>query len=324
MSSRRIFMQQAGLIAAGLMLNPSDIFSSSRANTVTKIGIQLYTLRDQLTKDVKDTIQKVAKTGYNHVETYYGYSGAKDPAKFWGLSPKELKALLAENKLTTHSGHYQLNDFLTKGNGNDEALKAQLEIAATLGQQYLVVPVPPMNLIGNLTGADFQFMASQLNKAGELAKKSGLKVGYHNHFWEFKQLPDVKGTGYDILLKETDPNLVVLELDIFWAEKSGIDPVALFKAHPGRFAMWHVKDIDKSAASKITGPGEDEKGLKDLMSEIKFAEVGTGVVDFKKIFANASEAGVKYAFVEQDQITIDPFVSIKKSYDYVKSNLLVR
>lgn len=324
MSSRRIFMQQAGLIAAGLMLNPSDIFSRSRANTVTKIGIQLYTLRDQLTKDVKDTIQKVAKTGYDHVETYYGYGGPKEPATFWGLDPKALKALLAENKLTTHSGHYQLNDFLTRGNGSDEALKAQLEIAATLGQKYLVVPVPPMNLISKLTGADFQFMATQLNKAGELAKKSGLKVGYHNHFWEFKQLPDVKGTGYDILLKETDPSLVVLELDIFWAEKSGIDPVALFKAHPGRFAMWHVKDIDKSAAGKITGPGEDEKGMKDLMSEIKFAEVGTGTVDFKKIFANASEAGVKYAFVEQDQITIDPFVSIKKSYDYVKSNLLVR
>lgn len=324
MSSRRIFMQQAGLIAAGLMLNPSDIFSSNRANTVSKIGIQLYTLRDQLTKDVKDTIQKVAKTGYSHVETYYGYSGSKAPATFWGLQPKELKALLAENKLSTHSGHYQLNDFLTRGNGNDEALKAQLEIAAILGQQYLVVPVPPMNLIANLTGADFQFMASQLNKAGELAKKSGLKVGYHNHFWEFKNLPDVKGTGYDILLKETDPKLVVLELDIFWAEKSGIDPVALFKAHPGRFAMWHVKDIDKSAAGKITGPGEDDKPMKDLMGEIKFAEVGTGVVDFKKIFANASEAGVKYAFVEQDQITIDPFVSIKKSYDYVKSTLLVR
>lgn len=323
MSSRRIFMQQAGLIAAGLMLNPSDIFSRARTNTVTKIGIQLFTLRDQLTKDVRDTLQRVAKTGYDHVETYFGYQSG-EPAKFWGLEPKELKTLLADNKLTTHSGHYQLEDFLTRGNGNDEALKFQLDIAATLGQKYLVVPVPPRALMEKMSGADFQFMASQLNKAGELAKKSGLKVGYHNHFWEFKQLPDIKGTGYDILLKDTDPSLVALELDIFWAEKSGIDPVTLFKAHPGRFAMWHVKDVDKSAPGKIVGPEEDAKPLKDLMGEIRFAEVGTGVVDFKKIFANASEAGVKYAFVEQDQISIDPFVSIKKSYDYVKANLLKR
>jgi sugar phosphate isomerase/epimerase len=184
--------------------------------------------------------------------------------------------------------------------------------------------VPPRALMEKLSGADFQFMAAQLNKAGELAKKSGLKVGYHNHFWEFKQLPDMKGTGYDILLKETEASLVSLELDIFWAEKSGIDPVTLFKQHPGRFTMWHVKDIDKSAPGSIVGPEEDKKPMMEMMKNIKFAEVGTGVVDFKKIFANASEAGVKYAFVEQDQITIDPFVSIRKSYDYVKNNLLIK
>jgi sugar phosphate isomerase/epimerase len=322
MSSRRIFMQQAGLIAAGLMINPSDIFSRGNANTVTKIGIQLYTLRDQLTKDVKSTIEKVGKTGYSHVETYYGYKGPDEAVKFWGLDPKELKALLKANNLLTHSGHYQLDEFLTRGNGKDEALKKQLDIAAELGQQYLVVPVPPHMLWDKMTADDYKFMAAQLNKAGELAKKSGLKVGYHNHYWEFKQHADVKMSGYEIMLKETTPSLVSFELDLFWAVKAGSDPVTLFRKYPGRFAMWHVKDVDKSATEKITGGDNDTKSAMEILPHVKFAEVGTGAVDFKSIFANASTAGVKYAFVEQDQITIDPFVSIKKSYDYVKSSLL--
>ena len=324
MSSRRIFMQQAGLMAAGLMVNPSNIFSRNYGNTLSKIGIQLYTLRDQLTKDVNGTIEKVAKTGYDHVETYYGYKGLQEPVRFWGLAPKALKALLKANNLTSHSGHYQLDDFLTRGNGKADALKAQLDIAAELGQQYLVVPVPPHALIEKLNGADFKYMAAQLNKAGELAQKSGLKIGYHNHFWEFRQLPDSKSTGYEILLTETEPALLHFELDIFWAVKAGADPLTLFHKHPGRFAMWHVKDIDKSAPAKITGPEADKKPSGEILSNIKFAEVGTGTVDFKKIFADASEAGVKYAFVEQDQIYIDPFQSIQKSYDYVKRNLLTR
>ncbi|SFD89961.1 Sugar phosphate isomerase/epimerase [Chitinophaga sp. CF118] len=322
MSSRRIFMQQAGLIAAGLMINPSDIFSRGNANTINKIGIQLYTLRDQLTKDVKGTIEQVAKTGYAHVETYYGYKGPNQEDQFWGLDPKGLKALLKANNLVSHSGHYQLNDFLTPGNGKDEALKEQLAIAAELGQEYLIVPVPPYALWDKLTADDFKFIAAQLNKAGELAKKSGLKIGYHNHYWEFKQQPDVKMSGYEIMLKETEASLVSFELDLFWAIKAGSDPVTLFKKYPGRFPMWHVKDIDKSATDKITGGEADHKPSMEILPTVKFSEVGTGAVDFKKIFANASTAGLKYAFVEQDKITIDPFVSIKKSYDYVKNNLL--
>jgi sugar phosphate isomerase/epimerase len=315
-------MQQAGLMAAGLMINPSDIFSSSRVNTISAIGIQLYTLRDQLSKDVKGTIEKVAQTGYSHVETFYGYTAADQKDQFWGLDPKGLKALLKANKLVTHSGHYQLNDYLTPGNGNDEALKVQIGIAKELGQKYLVVPIPPRDLWDKLTADDYKFIADQLNKAGEVAKKAGLKIGYHNHYWEFKQQADVKMSGYEILLTRTEPSLVTFELDLFWAIKSGIDPVELFKKHPGRFAMWHVKDIDKSATEKIAGGDADHKTAMEILPLVKFAEVGTGAVDFKEIFANASVAGVKYAFVEQDKISIDPFVSIKESYDYVKKNLL--
>jgi len=287
---------------------------------VSKIGLQLYTLRDALSKDVRGTIGKVAKIGYNHVETFYGYQ-ADQPAKFWGLTVKELKALLVENKLETHSGHYQLNDFLTVGNGDDKALKNQIEIAAELGQQYLIVPIPPLNIWDKMTNRDFEFMASQLNKAGELCAKSNLKVGYHNHFWEFRTLANGQ-KGYDILLKGTDPKLVTFEMDLFWIEKSGVDPMTYFKQDPGRFSMWHVKDMDKANTAKITGPGMDDKPSMDVLKGISYAEVGTGNIGYTEIFKHQQESGLKYIFVEQDVIKIDPFVSITESYTYIKRNLI--
>jgi len=319
-NSRRSFIQQVALMTAGLAL-PSSIFSCKPATEASarKLGIQLYTLRDQLTKDVKDTIAKVAQAGYEQVETYFGYNGPG--STFWGLTTGQLKALLKEHNLTTPSGHYQLGDYLTRGNGKDEALKAQADLAAALGQEYFTVPVPPMELIAKypIPADDYKFVAAQLNKAGELLKKSNIKVAYHNHFWEFRKVDDGKSTAYDILLNETDPALVHFELDLFWAKKAGQDPVQLFEKAPGRFPMWHVKDMSKAAPQPVADTGTID--LSTLANDIKFAEVGTGTIDFKAIFAKAKTAGVQYFFVEQDQITIDPFVSIKQSADYVKKNL---
>ncbi|PSL47810.1 sugar phosphate isomerase/epimerase [Chitinophaga niastensis] len=322
-NSRRSFLQHAGLLTAGMML-PGSIFAQSKNNALPKkIGLQLYTLRDQLDKDVKGTIAKVAGIGYNEVETFYGYQGAGDKGEFWGLKPKALKALLKQHHLTTPSGHYQLNDYLTQGNGNADALKPQIELAAELGQQYFIVPVLPLSLWDKkLTADDYKYMAAQLNKAGEQCKKSNLHIGYHNHYWEFKKLADTNGTGYDILLKETDPSLVSFELDLFWAVKSGYDPVSLFEEAPGRFVSWHVKDMDKNNTASLTAAGTEDKTSMQLLSSATFAEVGTGSIDFRKIFAKAKLAGVKHLFVEQDKITIDPFESVKKSYGYVKNVLL--
>lgn len=307
-------------MTAGLAL-PSSIFSCKPIKAGgRKLGIQLYTLRDQLAKDVRGTIARVAQAGYEQVETFYGYNGPD--STFWGLTTEQFKALLQEHNLTTPSGHYQLNDYLTKGNGNDEALKAQIAIAAAAGQEYLTVPVPPLYLWDKypVPVDDYKFMAAQLNKAGELCKQSKLKLAYHNHFWEFRRLPDGKSSAYDILLNETDPALVHFELDLFWAEKAGQDPVKLFEKAPGRFPMWHVKDISKAAPSPL--PDTVGIDINKIQNDIKFAEVGTGTIDFKAIFAQAKTAGVQYYFVEQDQITIDPFVSIKESADYIKKNLL--
>lgn len=318
-TSRRSFIQQTGLMAAGMML-PGALSAMTRNSALPKkIGLQLYTLRDQLSQDSKGTLAKVAAIGYNEVETFYGYEASGDKGLFWGMTPKELMAVLKQHKLTTPSGHYQLNEYLTKGDGKADALQPQIDLAAALGQQYFIVPVLPLSLWDKKLGADdYKFMAEQLNKAGEICKKSKLKIGYHNHYWEFKPLADTKGTGYDVLLKETDPSLVAFELDLFWAVKSGRDPISLFREAPGRFVAWHVKDMDKNNTTSLTAAGTENKTSMELLSGVSFAEVGTGAINFRKIFAQAKLAGVKHLFVEQDKITIDPFESVKKSYQYVK------
>lgn len=323
MDNRRSFLKKASLLSTALVAASSQ-FSSAMdmfvPGSVQQIGLQLYTMRDALAKDVHATIKKIADIGYNHVETFYGYENGAE-TKFWGLSVKELKALLTANKLKSYSGHYQLNDFLTRGNGNDKALKVQIAIAAELGQKYLIVPIPPLSLWDKMTSADFKFMAQQLNKAGELCAKSGLKVGYHNHFWEFRTLENGE-RGYDILLKNTNPSLVTFEMDLFWVEKSGIEPLHYFKKYPGRFTMWHVKDMDKANTAKITGAALDKKPSKEILSTITYTEVGKGSINLKEIFKHEKESGLKYIFVEQDVIKIDPFLSIAESYKYVKQDLI--
>lgn len=325
MNNRRSFLKNAAVLGAAAFVSgpqlsiASDLFSPKG---VREIGLQLYTVRDVLSKDVRSTIQKVADIGYRHVETFYGYHKDETEAKLWGLSVKEFKDLLKQHQLKTYSGHYQLNDFLSNGNGDDKALKYQIDIAAELGQDYFIVPIPPLDLWDKLTTADFQFMAAQLNKAGELCAKSRLKIGYHNHFWEFRTLAD-GNKGYDILLKETDPKLVTFELDLFWIEKSGLEAVDYFKQYPGRFSMWHVKDMDKANTAKITGGALDQQPSKDILSGISYAEVGSGNITFKDIFKHEQQSGLKHIFVEQDIIKIDPFDSIKQSFNYVKKNLIV-
>lgn len=323
MNTRRSFLRQAALVTAALTIDPARLFSRP-ANTkgFRKIGLQLYTLRDALATDVKGTIEKVAAIGYNQVETFYGEAGPHSTNQFWGLDPKAFKSLLKTNGLTTPSGHYQLNDYLTPGNGKDTSLKSQIAIAAAVGQAYFVVPVPPLYLWDKhpATSDDYKFIAAQLNKAGELCKRSNLKMAYHNHFWEFRKLPDSKETGYDILLKETVPSLVSFELDLFWTIKSGVDPVVLFKQAPGRFPMLHIKDVAKDNTATIADTGNETS--EHILSGVTFTEVGTGSVNFKQILEHAPTGGVKYLYVEQDKITIDPFDSVRQSCTYVKQHLL--
>jgi|SRR5690606_1563699 len=292
MTSRRTFIQQAGLITAAVLAKPLVSCSALKAET-GKIGIQLYTLREQLKGGVKDVISKVAQAGYKEVETY-GYS-RKD--KFWGLEPKAFAELLKANGLTSPSGHYGFDEFLSTGKEND--LQSYIEAAAILEQRYITVPYLSQQM--RSVADDYKRIAEGLNKAAEICRRSNIGLAYHNHDFEFEKFD--RTTGYQILLGETDPALVKFEADLYWIVRAGLDPVELFKQNKGRFVMWHVKDMDKTNPKINT-------------------EVGAGSIDFKQIFKEAKTAGVEYIFVEQENFSIDPYQSISKSYKYVKNDLL--
>ncbi|PWG78629.1 sugar phosphate isomerase/epimerase family protein [Pararcticibacter amylolyticus] len=287
---RRNFLQHAGLLSAAFLLRPS--FLTGRPSR--KIGIQLYTLRDLIGKDVSGVLAKVAKAGYKEVEVY-GFS-RKD--KFWGLEPRAFKQILRSHQLTSPSGHYDPGMFLAPG-GKEDDLKVNIEAGAALGHSYLTVPYLDDRF--RRSADDYKAIGAKFNRAGELCKQSGLRFAYHNHSFEFDRLGDT--SGYDILLKETDPALVKFELDLYWAVRAGKDPVAMFKEHPGRFAMWHVKDMDRQKPDLNT-------------------EIGDGSIDFRKIFAAAKISGVKHILVEQENFAIDPYQSIARSYQYINTKLL--
>jgi sugar phosphate isomerase/epimerase len=318
MSTRRSFIQQAGVLTTGLLLGESTDLLANSFKRPKQIGLQLYTLRDELGKDVKGTMTQLGKIGFNHVETYFGYD-PKGKNQFWGLSAKELKTLLSDNGLKTHSGHYQINDLLTPGDEKLDALKFQLDLVAQLGQKYFVVPIPPFGTWDKLNADSYKFMAAQFNKAAEIAQKSGIKFAYHNHFWEFRKFEGGK-TGFDIMATESDPKLVQFELDLFWATKAGANPVELFKKYPKRIVMWHVKDMDKTQTETVYTNEDPTPPVMSVLTKVKFAEVGSGAIPFKDIFKHTED--LKYYFVEQDQITMpNKFDSVKQSLEYIKKNL---
>ena len=172
MNSRRSFLKNAGIAAAGAMILPS-FACSALAAPKRKIGLQLYSLREQLPKDVRGTIAKIAEAGYNEVETY-GYS-IKD--KFWGLDPKSFKALLDQHGLTAPSGHYGMDPFIKTG--DQEALKSYIEAAKVVGGEYITVPYLGDDL--RKTQDDWKKVAVRLNEASAICKAGGLKLAYHNH-----------------------------------------------------------------------------------------------------------------------------------------------
>ncbi|GGH18604.1 TIM barrel protein [Pedobacter zeae] len=301
MTTRRSFLQKVSLAGAAAFLAPPFVTKVLAAPAkISKIGIGLFTLREQLTADVKATIEEVAKIGYSQVETYYGYPGKYEVSGFWGLKAKDFDSLLKANGLTSPSGHYNVTEFLSSG--DDKILKSHIETAATVGQQYFVIPALPTDIRANGTLDDYKRMAAKFNQAAELCQKAGLKLAYHNHNFEFKDQGN-GATGYEILLTETDTRLVGFELDIFWAVNAGLNPVDMFRKNPGRYKMFHVKDMDKA-----------DKAV--------FVEVGSGRIDFKSIFAASKLAGVDYIFTEQDIIKKAPYESIAESYNYIKRNLI--
>lgn len=262
------------------------------------IGLQLYTVRDAMQQDPVQTLQRVAKIGYNSVESAT-YTGSQ---KFYGMDPAAFKKVLNDNGLAIPSGHYRLGEEKTPTGMNGTLLhewQKAVDDAAAVGMKYMVCAYLSEVERGGLD--HYKALAKEFNKAGETCKKAGIQFCYHNHNFEFEAQGGIYP--YDILLDSTDKNLVKMEMDLYWVKKAGHDPIELFKKHPGTFPLWHVKDMTNT---------QDQT----------FAEVGSGVIDFKAIFHNKDLAGMKYFFVEQDKCPGSPFDSISKSLNYIKKNLV--
>jgi len=247
-------------------------FASSGISQDKLGGLALYTVRDAMGVDAKATLKAVADAGYKNIEAA-GYADGK----FYNMSPVAFKKLLKELKLTpisTHQGSVTLD--------NADAMIADVKAA---GFSYFVIPVPPMGLFKfdmesktmGMTGGVAN-LTQIINTLGEKCHKAGLKLLYHNHDFEFKK--DADGiVPIDYMLAHTDPKYVNFQMDLYWVTKAGADPVAYFKKYPGRFKIWHVKDMDDQG---------------------RFAPVGNGHIDFSRILEHKKESGMKYYMVEQD------------------------
>ena len=271
---RRTFLATLGAAALTLAARP-DRALRLESRKLKKVGLQLYTVRDQMKADFEGTLAHVAEIGYKEVE-FAGY---------FDHTPADVRAILDRHGLSAPSTHIAL--------GEIDAWKASLDTAKAIGHEYIVVPWIPQEKRLTLDG--WKNVAGVFNRAAQLAHDAGLQFAYHNHDFEF---PKLEGqVPYDVLLQNTDPKLVQLEIDLYWLTKGGQDPLNYFSRWPGRIPLVHVKD---SAGAP----------------EHKMVDVGQGKIDWKRIFAKREQAGIKHFFVEHDQPP-QPFQDIAASYRYL-------
>jgi sugar phosphate isomerase/epimerase len=270
--NRRVFIQAIGL---PLLLPVRDALLSSA--TLERVGLQLYTVRDLMEADVARTLEQVAEVGYREVE-FAGY---------FGEPPVRIRRLLDRLGLTSPSTHLSLADLSPAG------LSRTLDLAETIGHRYLVVP--SLDRRDRRTLDDYRRVAAALNTAGGAARARGLHVAYHNHDFE---LEPIGGTlPYDVLLRETEPELVFFEMDFYWMASGRADPMVYFQRFPGRFHLCHLKDMGRGGA---------------------MADVGAGRLDFPALLRRRDQAGLRHFYVEHDN-PHDPLASIRASYRYLRN-----
>ena len=286
---RRTFLE-ASIGAAVATSLPSVAFGAD--HKIEKIGVQLYTVREAMKTDFDGTVAKVAAAGYKEVE-FAGY---------FDHSPKDVRALLDKNGLTAPSCHIGYDIV-------ENHLDKQIDASHTIGHKYIVCPWIDEKQRDAADG--WQKAAELFNKAGEKTTKAGIQFAYHNHTFEFLASKNLGGKlPYDYLLETCDPKNVKMEMDLCWISVAGQDPVAYFNKYPGRFPMVHVKDI-KPLPKGAEGPtANPDKNISFL------TEVGSGTIDWKRIFASSEKGGIKHYFVEHDNPS-DAFASIQKSYTYL-------
>lgn len=254
-----------------------------------RIGVQLYTVRTAMAEDVEATLARVASLGYTEVE-FAGY---------FDRTPQQIRAALDANGLTSPSTHIALTAIT-------DDLPGIIEASTIIGHRYIVVP----NLSQEMRDQPdvWQRVADTVNGAGESARAAGLRMGYHNHNYEF--VPTASGElPLDVLLQRCDPELVSFELDLAWITAAGQDPMAYFERYPNRFAMVHVKDLRQRPAAGATAP------IPDVLPDI--ADVGSGLIEWAPLVARAQQAGVEHFYVEHDVPPI-PFDSLQASIGYLR------
>ena len=317
MTNRRRFLQQSGAFALGglILSRINDDASAFERKAKWPLGLQLYTLGNLMTTDAAGTLQKLAAIGYKEVE-----SAGSQKGNFYGYTAKEFSTMVKAAGMNWRSAHvggapFTIEQIMKMAKTAEDSARIQkmaeqfkdrpkmqnlkenhqelANSAAEGGLSYLVCSSIPVSTLDEIKTAVDVF-----NKAGEACKKNGVQFAYHNHTTEFDEVEGHRP--FDYILSHTDKNLVKMELDLAWATKAKQDPVELFKLHPGRFPLWHVKDLDK----KTMNP----------------AEVGSGVIDFKRIFDNAKESGMRYFFVEQDGAP-QPLQNVTNSFNYLKKLL---
>ncbi len=287
---RRDFLKTASALGSGLVLTSFGAkltgCKTAMAGSVADkpFGLQLYTLRDVLPKDVKGTLQQVASFGYKQLEGYEGEQGI-----FWGMKNTELKSFLDGLGLTMVSTHCNINkDFEQKA---DEA--------AAIGMKYLICPyLGPQKTIDGYKAA-----AEKFNKCGDICKQRGMRFAYHNHDYSF--IPTDGQLGQDVMMQNTNADTVDYEMDMYWVVTAGHDPLAWMKKYPNRFRLCHVKDRGAAAA------GSDKFESVDL---------GKGNIDYKRIVKEISPLGMQYFIVEQEAYAgTTPINAAKADADYMKN-----
>jgi len=278
-----------GLVAFVIAGLSQTSFAKGKKN----IGLQMYSLRDDLNKDVKGTIEKLGKIGYVDME-----AASFDKGKFYGMEPEAFKALLEANGMKLVSSHTGANYTGDKASWDaamtwwDMAIDAHKRAGCT----YIVKPSMGEYPFTNLEA--LKKTCEYFNAIGEKCNAKGIRFGYHNHNQEFKKISDSDELIYDYMLKNTDPKKVTFEMDVYWVFKGGKSAVDYFNKYPKRFELLHIKDEKEIGAS--------------------------GLIDFKTIYENKKTAGTKNCFVEVERYDFEPFVSVQKSYDFLNTASYVK
>jgi sugar phosphate isomerase/epimerase len=281
MTTRRNFIKKSILVTAAVPVLKNNLFASSSISRRT--GLALYTIRDAMAEDPAAALEKVATAGYNWIEAADHNNGL-----FYGLKPRNFGRLVEKSGLELISTHSQIRP------ENDNAM---IHEAADAGFKYLILPSLPGDWSRSIDG--YKKAADYFNRFGEKCKDAGIKFGFHNHQTEFIEI-DGK-VPFKILVEKSDEDLVIFEMDMAWITAAGKDPLDYFKKYPGRFELWH---------------------LKDLSPQKQDATLGEGIIDFKPILAKYKQAGMYYWFIEQDNcLTHTPMESIVISRNYFLEKL---